>query len=925
MNRFNLSAIAASAGILTLVKSVKSLISGVSQSIQVYSHFESLQKGLETFFQSADKGKEKFDELRKFSNETTFGVDELANAFTQLANVGTDVDTITEKLTMIGNISGGDKQKFADLVSIYSKILSTGKAGSMQLQQLALRGVPIYDMLKKIGVTGSATGEQITQVFKEMTEAGGQFYNAMNNINETIEGKEGFVSDYWREMLNNFADASGLAETYKSVLDIIKEVMGNITDALFSISNNAVAKALFQGTLVTLITGVGVAITAILIPAITKLIAKLITVNILKGPVGWATLAVAGIAGVTTAVVGLANAWGEASNAVDNYDKSAGKGGGGYDGAPVKTTATDYFKEYEKKIIEYNTQIEEQKKIIKEMVKSSKGKKLNNSVSGIKEAFEVSEKIDKAKETLKQLYEMKESAENVKKAYESSMRAESLFTQANQYKETFKEIQKAYSPESDSVEKIKSLMQDVEKLKLIKSHTLIKDTDLVNEINNTISVIESQIKPLEIKVAIAKQNDWQKTMSDILGFSGSDVKSLIDSGYTGTSGVGKYLDNIYNANTKETQINKLFGFKTTPQAMAINNYNKILSDSKKLLSNENFSTSDKTAQAFKVALKNVEDELNKFGLKVNDVGEIVENSLSEWTNEQLKNGNFGGTLVGTVASQSSDVSNFMDGFAQGGIWGGIIQTIVMALYKACSGVENFEEAINPVTTIIENLSTLLTSVFELCVAAVTILKAISKIIDTIIKVLRPLLKLINTIVQAIGDVLTYIANGFEWVIDKLFGWVEDFLGTTEEEEDTTEDLTEAYESLLKALKENEEYYLSRKKELNASDYIDKVTGVHDMILTPQGNFSTDPDDYIIASKHPEQLNGSGMIMCQPIIQNYASNDTDVKVSQTSSNGISQLVVQISKKVASDYLSGSNGWDSAISARTLAQQGRGVVG
>ena len=61
----------------------------------------------------------------------------------------------------------------------------------MQLQQIALRGIPIQQTLKDMGVTGTASAEQLTKAFEKLTDTGGQFHDAMNNIIDTIEGKKG--------------------------------------------------------------------------------------------------------------------------------------------------------------------------------------------------------------------------------------------------------------------------------------------------------------------------------------------------------------------------------------------------------------------------------------------------------------------------------------------------------------------------------------------------------------------------------------------------------------------------------------------------------------------------------------------------------------------------------------------------------------
>ena len=129
-------------------------------------------------------------------------------------------------------------------------------------------------------------------------------------------------------------------------------------------------------------------------------------------------------------------------------------------------------------------------------------------------------------------------------------------------------------------------------------------------------------------------------------------------------------------------------------------------------------------------------------------------------------------------------------------------------------------------------------------------------------------------------------------------------------------LTDAYGSMLSVMKDVEEEYEKRKKQINSQGYADSVTGVHDMILTPQGKFSTDPDDYIIATKNPKGLNGGkGDI----IINNYSN--AQVEATQ---DDLGNTVILISQKVAMDYAQGNNGWESAIQARQARVAGRNLA-
>lgn len=941
MNQFNMSVLASSAGVLGLVKAFNGLIGGLrsvaTQSIQVYSHFESMQKGLETFFQSADKGKAKFDELRKFSNETTFGVDELASAFTTLANVGTDVDTITQKLTMLGNISGGDKQKFADLVSIYSKILSVGKAGSEQIQQLAMRGIPIYDMLKKIGVSGTATGEQITKAFEEMTKEGGQFYNAMNDINNTIIGKEGFISDYWKEMLNNFAEASGLAEVYKSVLDTVKEAIGHVVDKLYEINNNPTTKIIFQGALVSTLAAIVGIIGGSLLTAISALNKKLAITAMLKTVLDPKTLAIAaalaGVAGLTVAVAGLAKEWENAGDAVKDYNSSLPNGGAESDN---KTPIDNMTSQLEQAQREYDIQLKKYLSLIDKktsLLQSGQGKVgwafQDEQVADSDKAYldeldkkirkiigpldDARQKVDELKESLGELQAKKDFEDRIS-AFEKKV--SELFDDTS-YSKAEKDI-------DDLAGKINGLQSE------FKEFNPYIDDSSKDKVSKIINEWQSKLENMKIKFAVGNQNDWQKELSKILGFSDKQISQLMQTGYTGNNAGAMYGQIQQTMIDRRNQAYGIMGFKPdyeTEQQDAVNLYNNFRNSILEIIQSKNFNINNNIFKNLTTQLDNAKERLRKFGFALDDAGNVVENNfivqLKKWTDEQIANGNLGGAIVGSLASHSSDLQNAANGAQQGGWIGAVIETVVGALANVCQGLENFDEVLNPVTTLFQNLSELISFIMEIVSSVLKIILAVAKIINTILKILKPVLKLIEGIIAAIADFIDMIANVIE-AIASLLPWVKE---TKDIEEENAVDLTEAYKELISAMKNNEEEYEKRKKELNASDYASKVTGVHDMILTPQGQFSTDPDDYIIATKNPGALNNgesnssSSNLNMNIIIKNEFGNQAEVSARQIDSE---TMMIQFSRKIASDYANGENGWDNAVSARAYKQNGRSLA-
>lgn len=592
------SALSAVAGITTLVASFKSLVGVNKTVISNFSHFEKLSMGLETFFQSADKGKKKFEELRKLSNETTFGVDELTDAFTQLANVGMDTDKINDELITLGNLVGGDKAKFADLVSIYSKIQSTGKAGAMQLQQIAMRGIPIYDMLKQIGVQGTATSKQIGQAFAQMTSAGGQFYGAMENINRTIEGKEGFISDYFKELTVNFAELSGIADAYKRVLDILKDAICAVSDKLLEWNENPVTKAIFQGVLVATITTLITLIGGSLFLAIKKINAELLKTVVLKSILDPKTLGIAVAVGVIAGLgFALSNISKETeelkistSNLNDEYERKLGllkdidrfenaKENKAYYSEQI-TNLREEIKEYEEKKTQLLKDIEAQKKNFSNAVAFA-GDDLADymvgqtvDVEGVlsdpkaeaKFTNDVSNMENQVKELDKTIGDLYEKIDKFK----TMMNGEDVVVKAlepiDEATKNLKKLKTAYLEYVGSIKNTKTLNDLKDKLEEMKRYrkmdgqkvfdengnaTLFKFSDKQKqEIDKTITYIQKEIDNIQIKNFINDQEDWQKLLQKTFGFS--DRQAYNGSTKSGVIAVNDYMSsqNKVNANLK---------------------------------------------------------------------------------------------------------------------------------------------------------------------------------------------------------------------------------------------------------------------------------------------------------------------------------------------------------------------------------------
>lgn len=214
--------------------------------VMATSKFEQAEVGLKTLTGSAQKGAKLFEELRKFSNETTFSTDNVVSAAGMLMNAGVKLGNVKDTIKMLGDASLGNVGKFNEVLTIYTKILNMGRAGSIQLDQLQRRGVPVNTMLKKMGVTGVASAEQVTEAIRMMTAEGGQFFNGMDNAVDTIEGQLGFVSGLLDDIKVAFMKNSGLLDMFNTGLRYLVDILDKTATAMNEIEQHPLLKFAVQ-------------------------------------------------------------------------------------------------------------------------------------------------------------------------------------------------------------------------------------------------------------------------------------------------------------------------------------------------------------------------------------------------------------------------------------------------------------------------------------------------------------------------------------------------------------------------------------------------------------------------------------------------------------------------------------------------------
>ena len=178
-------------------------------------------------------------EIGDFANHSPFGKMELVEGAQQMLNFGVSTEKVLPLMKQLGDISGGNKDKFASLSLVMGQVSSTGylmgqdllqfiNAGFNPIQELStMTGKSVSD-LKDMMSKGQITAENVAQAIAHATGEGGKFHGMMEAKSQTLEGKLSTLQD---------TVVTSAEELAKGINSPIGEVVDQITAIIPTIAN----------------------------------------------------------------------------------------------------------------------------------------------------------------------------------------------------------------------------------------------------------------------------------------------------------------------------------------------------------------------------------------------------------------------------------------------------------------------------------------------------------------------------------------------------------------------------------------------------------------------------------------------------------------------------------------------------------------
>lgn len=196
-----------------------------------------------------------FSQVKQLALQSPFTFSELNRDVKQLAAYGVEYDQLYDTTKRLADIASGLGVSFERIALAFGQVRSRGWLDGKELRQISYAGIPLLQKLSeyyskregrkvstsevKTRISGRGVDfEDVKNVFWEMTDAGGQFYNMQLVLSETLLGRFNKLKDAWEIMLSEFAsDSNIVGSNLKHILDLVT----NLVQALHTMAPVVVA------------------------------------------------------------------------------------------------------------------------------------------------------------------------------------------------------------------------------------------------------------------------------------------------------------------------------------------------------------------------------------------------------------------------------------------------------------------------------------------------------------------------------------------------------------------------------------------------------------------------------------------------------------------------------------------------------------
>ena len=225
-----------------LVFSVQQLNQWVKHMVDVRAQFELQNIALRSIIQNKEKADQIFAEVQQLALKSPFSIMQLNTYTKQMAAYGIEADKLVDTTKRLADVSAGLGVDMGRLILAYGQVKTANYLRATEVRQFTEAGLNITQELAnyftelngKMVTAGEVTEmitkrmvrfEDVAEVFKRVTSAGGMFYEMQEKQSEGLQGQIQRIGDAYSIMLNDIGKSN--QGTIAGVLATVRELIQN--------------------------------------------------------------------------------------------------------------------------------------------------------------------------------------------------------------------------------------------------------------------------------------------------------------------------------------------------------------------------------------------------------------------------------------------------------------------------------------------------------------------------------------------------------------------------------------------------------------------------------------------------------------------------------------------------------------------------
>ncbi len=214
--------------------------------IQTGGELEKQHIALQSILGDMQNANTMFGQVKELALNSPFTFSELNKDVKQLAAYGVEYNDLYDTTKRLADMASGLGVSFERIALAFGQVQARGWLDGKELRQIAYAGIPLLDKLSdyyskregrnistseiKTRISGRGVDfEDVKNIFWEMTDAGGQFYNMQQVLSETLLGRYNKLKDAWEIMLSDFASGNNVVgKGLKGIIDLVTELVQSL-------------------------------------------------------------------------------------------------------------------------------------------------------------------------------------------------------------------------------------------------------------------------------------------------------------------------------------------------------------------------------------------------------------------------------------------------------------------------------------------------------------------------------------------------------------------------------------------------------------------------------------------------------------------------------------------------------------------------